>query len=443
MKRYFKLVWLLCAVALFMGSLIGCDYLDSFFMSSDLGYSYVTLSINPSVDLVVDGKGVVECAISGNEDAEMLLVDENLSGLTFEEAAQKFAELATEAGYIDVDSVSNEFIIEVIAEKENSAQSIAEKIRRKINSFFENNGIFGSARVETFDKYLENAAQLSIDIPNIALGKLKAILTALEQNPELDLEELVGMSVGDLIRIIRDMAVKGVISPSLKEEFKQAVEELKESEFAELLTLWSEIKALREQIEAMEDGEEKEALKAQLEEKLEQYQTLKQQFIERVKQLREQFKERWQQAKEELKERKQNRIDQYKQKFEEHKENVREKIGEIKEEIKKKQNDSQFNPFTSNKQLADAFKKAYEELNKKYSEMFKLKEEIEQLKKQSKGFNSMNKMESLEILKVKEEKYRQLFEQYKKELDELIRNLRNGETGNGGEQTSGNSANGV
>ncbi len=234
------------------------------------------------------------------------------------------------------------------------------------------------------------------------------------------------MTIGELIRFIRERA-GDVIPPSLREAFRQALEELKQTEFAELMSLRSEIAQLKEQIDAMEDGEDKEALKAELEEKIEQYHALKRQYLEKVKKLREQFKQQWQQTKNELKERKNAAIEENRQKLEEHRNRVNEKIDEVKEEIRKKQNDDSFNPFTDNIRRA-AFEQAYKALKEKYAEMFKLKEEIAELKKKlNNQMTSNTAMEIFESLKEMEERYRQLYEQYSKKLDELIKSIKGGQ----------------
>ena len=307
----------------------------------------------------MNANDIVETAIPANEDAEMLLCDEDLAGLTVEGAAQRITELATEAGFIDVDSVSNEVRIEVAGEKEDRAQRIAEKIRKKVNSYFQNNGIFGNARVETFEKYIDKAEELGIDISNITMGKLKAILAALEQNPEIDIEEIIEMSVGDIIRLISERARANNIPPSLIKEFKEDVEELLNGEFAGLKTLREEIRLLRQQIETLEDSEEKEALIMQLEQKVRQYKDLLKEFRKKVEELREEYKQRLQEKKDELKAEKQRRIEENKQKIDEFRNNVKDTIEEIREEVKKKQEEGDFNPFIRN-DLRAAFNEAYE-----------------------------------------------------------------------------------
>ena len=62
-------------------------------------YAYVTIDINPSVELIVkDGK--VVSINAGNEDASILLSGEDLVGLTVEEATGKIVKLAEELGYL-------------------------------------------------------------------------------------------------------------------------------------------------------------------------------------------------------------------------------------------------------------------------------------------------------------------------------------------------------
>ena len=56
--------------------------------------SLVSIDVNPSVSLLLDGENKVLSVIAENEDAQVLLYNENFVGLTAEQAAQKIADLA-------------------------------------------------------------------------------------------------------------------------------------------------------------------------------------------------------------------------------------------------------------------------------------------------------------------------------------------------------------
>ena len=67
------LIAVLC-IALSAAVFTGCE--------QDNGKTYVSLDINPSVSLILDGKGAVLDVVAENEDAQVLMVDLTLDGKT-------------------------------------------------------------------------------------------------------------------------------------------------------------------------------------------------------------------------------------------------------------------------------------------------------------------------------------------------------------------------
>jgi hypothetical protein len=63
--------------------------------------SLVSIDVNPSVSLLLDGENKVLSVVAENEDAQVLLYNENFVGLTAEQATQKIADLAVELGYLN------------------------------------------------------------------------------------------------------------------------------------------------------------------------------------------------------------------------------------------------------------------------------------------------------------------------------------------------------
>ncbi|QWB95739.1 hypothetical protein KHQ89_07350 [Mycoplasmatota bacterium] len=66
--------------------------------------TYVTVDINPSVELVINQREKVIYVNALNEDAEVLLMDLDLIGLDVDEAMDLIIEKSIALGYIDVDS---------------------------------------------------------------------------------------------------------------------------------------------------------------------------------------------------------------------------------------------------------------------------------------------------------------------------------------------------
>lgn len=236
-------------------------------------YTYVRLSINPEVEFTVDSENIVATVNSLNSDAEVLLSDANLTGMSVEDATEEFVDLATEAGYIDVNSEENEVEITVIDEDTESQTAIKDGLTLKLNQYFNNNGIYGKVSEETLEEYATQAAGLGVSV-----GKMKMILRAIDLNPELTLEELAAMDVKEIITIINIILKEEDLGYTARLELKADKDALK-LEYSAMFTLCDEIEALEIQLEAFTGtDEEKAVLEQTLAEKQAQYNILKAEY---------------------------------------------------------------------------------------------------------------------------------------------------------------------
>ena len=69
-------------------------------------YTYITLDINPSFEIVACGETIVEIKAC-NQDASILLHGEHLVGLSVESASKKIAQLSQQLGFISEFSSNN------------------------------------------------------------------------------------------------------------------------------------------------------------------------------------------------------------------------------------------------------------------------------------------------------------------------------------------------
>jgi len=68
--------------------------------------TFVTLDINPSIELTLDANGIVASVYGANEDGQILLYEEaeNIIGLTYEAAVEYITKLAADLDYLTVDT---------------------------------------------------------------------------------------------------------------------------------------------------------------------------------------------------------------------------------------------------------------------------------------------------------------------------------------------------
>jgi archaellum component FlaC len=322
-KMFVRLITGAVALAMVFTVLSGCDAFSGGQAEQD---SYVSLSINPEVEFIVDENNTVTAVNCVNEDAEILLSETDLTGENISDAAETFVDLATDAGYIDVESTDNEVTVDVVSGDPEIENNIKDRIRQRINRFFENNGIFGRVSEETLATFGEE-----VDALDIPLGHKKMILRALQEDPTLDINTLKDMSVKDIIALFKDRINDGLDSGlrqqfneqkmQLQEQFRQEVMLMHQQAIAEInaryanmFELEAQIGTLTEQIAGFEGTQEDlAALQNQLNSLTAEYNTLKAAYDAEIQAANEAFE----QAKEQYREKKENLEEQIRQAMEE------------------------------------------------------------------------------------------------------------------------------
>ena len=216
--------------------------------------SYVTIDINPSINLVVSPGGIVVSASPLNEDGELLLMELELVGLTLEEATDLVIAEAIRLGFIDVDA--EDLIVSVGIEHADGAiaEQIRDRVKEHINNAFLERGLMGKAQDKVFTpELIEEAEGYGVEPQFLLLAK-----KAVEVSDTLLLEDALLMEVDDLILIVREAAEDArEVAQALHDEFLAAKDDL-------IATYGPQIELLKEQIENATE-EELDALVAQLE----------------------------------------------------------------------------------------------------------------------------------------------------------------------------------
>ena len=218
--------------------------------------SYVSLRINPEIELITDANGNVVLANAVNEDGEVVLSVIELEGKSVEEASALFTQSANELGFVtgEKDTV----YIGVESADEDVAAELTEKLNKSVRDYFNNNGINGKVSAETLDKYADRAAEWGI-----SAGHTKLVMRALDANPELTDEEVLKLSHKELMQLLKGNKDEERIAAGLREEYHTAVQALK-GEYAELFALNAKIDSMEVQLDGELSDGEKDAIKAQI-----------------------------------------------------------------------------------------------------------------------------------------------------------------------------------
>lgn len=176
--------------------------------------SYVTIETNPSVELVVNEKGVVIAVNGTNEDGKLLLQDEKIEGLKIEAATEKIVTLTEELGYTFKGSVkadSQGIEISVTSNTVELAKQIESKVQGEIEATIE-----------------ELKLSLKLEIEN-SKGREYLEEIVMAYDPTLTSEEVKAMTMQELLTKVKDATKEKAQFISVKLE--EYYETLKAYEF--------------------------------------------------------------------------------------------------------------------------------------------------------------------------------------------------------------------
>ncbi|MBN2268560.1 MAG: hypothetical protein V3569_03135 [Acholeplasmataceae bacterium] len=298
-----------------IGLLAGCQATT---VSAD--DSYVTLDINPSIELIVTPKEKVIYANPLNEDAELLLLEIDVIGLNIDEATDLIIETAIAMGYIDIESDEVYVSVSTINMQAQIGETIQNRVKEAVNEAFKNRAMMGKAIDKDFGSgYVEEANSYGVT-PGFYRLAQSAVASG-----DLTLEEALAMTQQELMEVVQNARrEKREVSQLLREEFFAARQLL----FDEYLP---QIEALEQQIlESTEDTTELEAQLAALEQELQ----------DKVAVLRDEFHAETEALRAEERAMVQNRINQHRDAVEQFMNQIQQRQGQLDDEI----DDFQGNP---------------------------------------------------------------------------------------------------
>lgn len=229
--------------------------------------TYVTIDINPSVELIVNHKEIVTHAHALNDDGEVLLSAVDVVGLSVDDAMDLIINTAIELGYIDVDS--EEIVVSVATPMENDqSYKIKNRVKEAINDAFLNRGLMGKARQKAFsDAFVLEAESYGVTPEVLSLAYRVTYV-----DDTLSIEDAVLLSADDLTDILKNAFDEAKeIAQIYKEAFIIDRDEIKAKYCDDILELENQIDEKQEAIDLSdEDTSQLEAELQLLQDQLEQ-----------------------------------------------------------------------------------------------------------------------------------------------------------------------------
>lgn len=195
-------ITLLCAVCM-----IACNSIPQNTISfTPKATSYVSVDVNPSIELILDQNDEVMSATGANEDARVLLFREDgIVGAKVNVAIENIASLAVEYGYLKEENSTVDVCVASSSDNKQNAlfKSVSDAFKKGVQA--QNNALsvsieneiglsLGAELAKLKSQYSSNKS-----IQDLSVGEFKLIKRAAEVNPSLSYADLAGKNTEELI----------------------------------------------------------------------------------------------------------------------------------------------------------------------------------------------------------------------------------------------------
>ena len=328
-----KIKFILSFIAIFalVGIIVGCT------TTAQAEDSYVTLDINPSVELIVSPRDKVIYANPLNEDAEVLLIDLDLVGMDLEDAIDLIIETSIELGYISADEDTETYVsVSAINADAQIQERIQNRVEEHVNNAFQNKGLMGKAQDKGYQpEFIDEAESYGVTPGFLFLAKEAVVLS-----DDLLLEDALLLTRAELIEIVKAAreAMKDVAF-ELRDQFHTDRDALIAEYVPQIEALETQIAEVKAQIEALEEGADATELETTLADLNDQLDALKTEFHDEMAAVRDEFhtqsealRDAFRQEKTQRRNQYQNEVNQYKQDMEDRRDQMRDRIRDYQNE---------------------------------------------------------------------------------------------------------------
>ena len=158
--------------------------------------SYVSLDINPSILLSVNRFDKVVKVEALNDDASKVISDLKLYNTDVTDAVNKIVNEANELGYVKDEEEA--ILVSTYCDNTEKQDKLQQKIHKNLEDNLNKNGI-GSLII---DMTLTNEDALKMNEYGVSEAKILFVKKAIEQNPELKLEDLIYLPTREIAKYI-------------------------------------------------------------------------------------------------------------------------------------------------------------------------------------------------------------------------------------------------
>ena len=170
--------------------------------------SYVAVEVNPSVSMTLDKNNRVLSVIADNQDAQVMLYNEEIVGLEVEEALDKIAELSVELGYLNDANVGVDVLVSGKADEESILAAAEQSFKAHAGDLDVNFASEGTFELQRELKSVKAEYASDANVQGMDLVKFRLVLEAKKVDGSLSISAAAEMDSDELIAIIEKGAEK-------------------------------------------------------------------------------------------------------------------------------------------------------------------------------------------------------------------------------------------
>lgn len=184
--------------------------------------SIISIDVNPSIEVTVNGEDKVVSAVALNEDAKIVLADMDLKNVDLNVALNAIMGSLMKNGYLD--EVYNAINICVEDDDADRANSLGEKVSGEINNIFDQKDLLGEVNMQYYASNAETRA-LAAEY-NVSVGKL-TLAQQISDNMNIPLEDTLQLTIAELWDL---MEAKGLTLLAKEEAMQIALQDANAAE---------------------------------------------------------------------------------------------------------------------------------------------------------------------------------------------------------------------
>lgn len=205
-----KRIFALTLSAMMLGSafsFIGCNKKDT-----TQTQAYVSMDINPSIELIVDKDNNVVSVRGENTDGLVLLYEESgIKGAKLNDAIQKITQLAVDYGYLNEENKTVDTL--VTSNNDKFAKEVLKTVNASVTATANQSGLTVTAEAEGTYSLLRQMEEFKKEHPdNAAVQKMTVqkfkLALSVSQNGEISLEAAIELDDGELIEMLKQISPK-------------------------------------------------------------------------------------------------------------------------------------------------------------------------------------------------------------------------------------------